>query len=160
MRRNLIVGLLLLSGLFLVTEAFADAPKARTADETNYVVGVSHITSGNTMIVDSEGRAYVREMGGHTISTGYGDRSVYSGECVVHRVIVQVTEDPDGYAAVYDATSATGTPDLDPEPGVSNTTGMATVDLGGALFSTGIYVATDSSKGGGNILTTVVYDAL
>ena len=153
MKKIIALGLLLLVGLFLGIEAFADAPNARTADEVSEVVGIAHITNGRSLIIDSEGRAYVRDMGGHTIASQWGDGIVYTGECVVYAVIVQ-GQTADDYAAVYDALSATGTAKADPQSATAKQ--VNAVDLKGSLFSTGIYVdATD-----GNVLVTVIYDPL
>lgn len=159
MRKIFVLSLLLLTGLFLAREAFADAPQARTADETNYVVGISHITNGRTLIIDAEGRAYVRDMGGHTISTDWGDRLVYTGECVVHAVILHA-ESADDYAEVYDATSATGTAKADPQH--STAKNMVEADLKGSLFSTGIYINASGGEDSthSTALVTVIYDAL
>ena len=159
MKKIFLFSLLLLVSVFFATGVFADAPQARTADETNYIVGVSHVNNGRTLIIDNEGAAYTREIGNHTIASQWGDGIVYTGECVVHAVIVQ-SATADAYAAVYDALSATGTAKADPQSATAKQ--IAQADLKGSLFSTGIYVNATGGEGiiNSDVLVTVVYDAL
>lgn len=159
MRKIFLFSLLLLVSAFFATGVYADAPIARNMRETNYAVAVAHPATGNCQIVDAEGRAYVREMGGHTVASQWGDGLVYTGECVVHQVIITGATDA-SYAAVYDAVSATGTAKADPQ--LASATATETADLKGSLFSTGIYIDTDGGEGiiNSDLLVTVVYDAL
>ena len=155
MKKLLIVGLLLLGVTLFVTDGLA-ADNVRSAEFAGYgAKSIADASSGACLEVDTAGRAYTREMGGHTISTGYGDRLVYTGSCVVHRVILQGHAD-NAYAAIYDRVTAgdKSTVKLDPQ----DTTGDKTesVDAGGALFSTGIYIDAYDA----NTLVTVIYDAI
>jgi len=158
MKKLLIVSLLLVFALGFLTEASADAINARAATKVNFVSALAHPTLGYCNTIDQDGRAYIRDMGGHTIASQWGDGLVYTGECVVHMVIVQ-SQDADAYAAIYDATSATGTAKADPQSSIAKQ--VNSVDLKGALFSTGIYIDTEAGTApNGNTLVTIVYDPL
>ena len=153
MKKYLFVLSLLLVSMIFVTGAYATAPQARTNDEADYLVGITHVINGRTLIIDNEGDAYTKEIGNHTIASQWGDGLVYTGKCVVHKILVQ-GQAADDYAAVYDALSATGTAKVDPQSATAKQ--IASADLGGALFETGIYI----NASNGDTFVTVVYDAL
>jgi hypothetical protein len=145
----------LIFGLSFNADAATKA-KIATMDNSPTPPGaISDASSGDTAEVDTEGRVYTRDMGGHTISSGYGDRLVYTGECVVYDVIVQ-GQTGDDSAAVYDALTAgsKSTVKLDPQSATAKQ--VNSVNASGALFSTGIYVDVTN----GNVLTSVIYDPL
>ena len=154
MRKLFIVSLLLLIAIIFTTEAYAeDATNLRAARDVSYGVAVADAAVGYCARVDSKGRLNTKELGGHTIASQWGSGLVYTGACVVHRVLVQ-GQSADAFAAVYDATSATGTAKADPQSATAKQ--IASADLGGASFATGIYITAQNA----NTLVTVTYDPI
>ena len=157
-RKNLlficIVALVLVFGVAFNAEAAADKARAATLNTSPTPPGgISDVSSGDCVKIDDDGRMYITDLGGHTIASQWGPGLVYTGACVVYDVIVRGQADDD-YAAVYDATSATGTAKLDPQS--SDAKKMEQARISGAVFSTGIYVHAPNA----DVLVTIVYDTL
>jgi succinate dehydrogenase/fumarate reductase flavoprotein subunit len=150
---------LLVFGLSFNADASTKAKIATMEKSPTPPGAISDADSGDCAEVDTEGRIYTRDMGGHTVASQYGDGIVYTGECVVYSVTIQSVA-ADAYATVYDALSATGTAKADPQ--IPTAKSFDTQNLGGAHFATGIYVNATGGTGivNSDALVTVVYDPL
>lgn len=155
MKKFLFVSFLMVALALFATSVFA-ATNAKTGGFDNgisYSVGVADLSSGNTAEVNSDGSLQVNDVGKHIIASQWGSGLVYTGACRVQKVLVQ-GQAADDYAAVYDAVSATGTAKCDPQSATAKQ--FVEADLGGAAFSTGIYVHVPNES----VLVTVIYDTV
>lgn len=138
-------------------QAFADAtttstltPKSGKIDfMSGGAVAVTDQSTGYTQRVDSNGSAKVMEkskaISAVTGATLLAGSNVYAGACRVNTVTMSGASSAAGdYLLVYDALTATGTPKIEISLGTAKDTKEVVIP-GGADFSTGIFVVSNSA---------------
>ena len=124
-------------------------------------VNLTDPESGYNQQIDSAGAASVMEYPKTIANTLSGVMDVgvalVSSACRVHNIIVsgELSTALD-YVLIYDAASATGTPDFDISIGTAGETVSITIP-GGGTFSTGVYaIAGDAASSA--LTVTITYD--
>ena len=153
MKKIFMFTLLIIFALSFTPFAFA-ATKARTASVAQGLqgaFGIADLSSGDSLEVDSDGSASVKEYP-KTASYERGDATAkITGACTVYGLIVSGVSAGD-YLWVYDALTATGLPVLDIYVGTAADTKVVSIP-GGMTFSTGVsYDAIDE-----DVVSTIVY---
>lgn len=154
MKKIFILSLLIIFALSFTS--FADAAtKARVASVAqgiSQVDGIADLSSGDSLEIDSDGSASVKEYP-KTVAFEAGDAAAkVTGACTVYGFIVTGVSAGDN-VQIYDALTATGTPKFDIVVGTAADTKVVSLPAGGVSFSTGVsYDATDDET-----LTTIIY---
>lgn len=137
--------------------SFADAAtKARVASVAqgiSQVDGIADLSSGDSLEIDSDGSASVKEYP-KTVAVSRGDSAAkVSGACTLYGLVVSGVSAGD-YAYIYDALTVTGTPKFDIYVGTAADSTVVTLPAGGVSFATGVSIdATDD-----DVVTSVIYD--
>ena len=156
MRKFSVIALLVAFVLALSVSAFAAAPTATSGRVSSmdkgiqYVVGLGDLSSGKTVNVTDPGAIAVTNIA-REVTAQLGDGQLYTGACYLQGVLVTGVSAVDS-AAIYYATSATGTAKFDPKVDTAN--GSFYFDAKGAYFATGIYVDTTDTE----VHVSITYD--
>ncbi|MBI4708232.1 MAG: hypothetical protein HY761_09980 [Candidatus Omnitrophica bacterium] len=139
--KKLFLLVLMILGLFGVALAADNARNIGSNKNIDHAVIVADLSNGYTQKVNANGTAVAAEdlkTIAFVNSQSGGAELVLTGGATVYGIVVTGTTNSD-WVAVYDATSATGTPVLDVVTSANNPT--ATIPIpGGRKFSNGIFV--------------------
>lgn len=151
MKKIFIFSLLIIFALSFTS--FADAAtKARTASVAqgiSQVDGIADLSSGDSLEIDSTGSAYVRPLPVSTVVSSTGatlnaGTALITGAANIESITISGVDTAAGdYVLLYDALSATGTPNWEATAGTAK--GTYTIDPKGAAVTTGLFADSNAN---------------
>ena len=144
MKKIFIFALLIIFALSFTPFAFA-ATKARTASVAQGLqgaFGIADLSSGDSLEVDSDGRASVRPLQESTVVSSTGatltaGTALITGAANIQSITLSGQGSAGDYCLIYDALSASGTPKWEISAGTAKNT--VTIDAKGGAITTGLF---------------------